>query len=146
MFFLVMILCASAMVFSQSQGTMYVAVQSAEVKSSTGFFSKVVGNLALGTAVMAIRENGKWIEVRAENSLSGWVAAASLSSRRITGSGHSASAGEIALAGKGFTQDVEAEYRKNGLDYSAVDSMENLVIPREELLKFVTDGRLSKGE
>ena len=147
LFLLAITLFASALAFPQSQGsTIYVAVQSAEIKSSTGFFGNTVGALALGTAVTAIRENGKWIEVRAENSLSGWVAAASLSSRRITGSGHSASAGEIALAGKGFTPDVEVEYRKNGLDYSVVDTMENLNIPKEELLKFVTDGRLSKGE
>jgi len=142
-----MALCVSALIFSQAQGrTMYVAVQSAEMKSSTGFFSSIVENLALGTAVTAIRENGKWMEVRSENTVSGWVAAASLSSRRVTGSGHSASAGEIALAGKGFTREVEIEYRKNGLDFSAVDAMEISNVPKEELLEFVNTGRLSKGE
>jgi uncharacterized protein YgiM (DUF1202 family) len=148
-FFLLLIsMWCQSMVFSQSQGkTMFVTVNSAVLKSSTGFFSRTVGTLALGTAVTVIRESGKWMEVRTGNALSGWIGTASLSSKRIASqSSNSATAGEIALAGKGFTKEVEIEYRKNGLNYSAVDAMENLTIPGEELLRFVNDGRLSKGE
>ena len=133
--------------FSQAVGTtMYVAVRSAELRSSSGFFGSTVGNLDLGDAVTVIQDNGKWMEIRAENALSGWIAATSLSPRRVTGETHSATAREIALAGKGFSRDVEAEYRENGLDYSMVDAMENLIISKEELLQFINDGRLSRGE
>jgi hypothetical protein len=133
--------------FSQFQGeTMYVAVKNAVLKSSTGFFAKTVKILSLGDAVTVIRNTGKWMEVRSGASSTGWAASASLSAKRVTGSGYSAEVREIALAGKGFSAEVEMEYRKNGLDYSAVDSMENLTIPGGELLKFINDGRLSKGE
>jgi hypothetical protein len=134
------------LIFSQSQGrTMYVTVNSAEVKASTGFFSDTLGTLTLGSTVTAVQEKGKWIEVQS-GVISGWVAAASLSSKRITGQGHSAAAGEIALAGKGFSSEVEMEYRQNGLDYSIVDSMERQRIVRQDLYRFITDGRLSLGE
>jgi len=144
--FLLIIVCTSTAVFSQTErNTRYVAVQTAVLKDSTGFFAKETGNLPLGTAVTLIRDNGKWAEVQA-GSLTGWVALASLSARRVILSNSLATASEVALAGKGFSANVETEYRKNGLDYTAVDSMEDLTIPPEELLKFINDGRLSKGE
>jgi len=52
----------------------------------------------------------------------------------------------VAMAGKGFSPNTEIEYRKNGLDYSMVDLMERTLVSENELLRFVTDGRLSRGE
>jgi len=146
LFLLIMTFCTSAMIFSQSGGnTRYVAVQTAVLKDSTGFFAKEVGNLPLGTAVTLIRDNGKWAEVRAGN-LAGWVASASLSARRVIASNSSVTASEVALAGKGFSPDTEMEYKKNGLDYSLVDSMEKIVVPADDLLRFIIEGRLARGE
>jgi len=145
-FLLIMISCASVLIFSQSGGnTRYVAVQTAVLKDSAGFFAKETENLPLGTAVTLIRDNGKWAEVRAGN-LTGWVASASLTARRVTASASNVTASEVALAGKGFSPDMEMEYKKSGLDYSTVDSMEKIVVPANDLLRFITEGRLAKGE
>jgi len=144
--FLLMMLCANVLIFSQSGGnTRYVAVQNAVLKDSTGFFAKEVGNLPLGTAVTLIRDDGKWAEVRAGN-LAGWVTSASLSARRVVASNSQVTANEVALAGKGFSPNTEMEYRKNGLDYSMVDSMEKIVVPAADLLRFIDEGHLAKGE
>ena len=143
-FIMVMALCASHLLFAQN--TRYVAVQTVDVKSSAGFFARNVGTLSLGDTVTAVREDGKWTEVRT-GSITGWVASASLSSRRIiAGSTTSATASEVAMAGKGFSPETEIEYRKGGLDYSMVDLMERTVIPADDLLRFITDGRLARGE
>jgi SH3-like domain-containing protein len=145
-FLFTIVFCTGSLVFSQTAGNRrYVAVQSTVMKDSTGFFARELGRLSLGTELTLIRENGKWSEVRAGN-LSGWVASSSLSARRVIVSGTTPSAGEITLAGKGFSPDVEIEYRRNGLDYSTVDAMEQMVIPVDDLLRFVTEGRLSRGE
>ena len=134
-------------VFSQTAGsTMYVAVKTADLKSSTGIFARKLAVLDLGEAVTVTSTSGKWVQVRAKNSFSGWVTLASLSSKRVTGTGYSASAGEIALAGKGFSAETEIEYKRNGLDYSLVDSMEKLTVSDDDLQKFVEDGRLAKGD
>ena len=139
-------LTLNALAFSQTEGTKrYISVQNMPVKDSTGFFARELGYLSLGSEVALIGEEGKWAQIRSEN-LSGWVSSSSLSARRIVASGTAASATEIAFAGKGFSQDMEVEYRKGGLDYSMVDSMEKMVIPTGELLSFVTEGRLAKGE
>jgi hypothetical protein len=145
-FLLIMMLCTGVLVFSQSGGsTRYVAVKNAVLKDSTGFFAKEVGNLPLGTAVTLIRDDGKWAEVRAGN-LAGWVASASLSARRVVASNSPVTANEVALAGKGFSPDTEIEYKKNGLDYSMVDSMEKITVPAADLLRFIDEGRLARGE
>jgi hypothetical protein len=128
--------------FSQNRNTRFVAVEVAEVKSSSGFFAQNVGTLQLGDEVAVLRDSGRWSEVRS-GSVAGWVVSASLSPRRVLRSSSSVNPGEVALAGKGFTQELENENRSDGLSYSRVDQMESLVIPREELRGFIVDGRLS---
>ena len=144
-FILAMLLFTGSLAFSQANRR-YVAVQNTPLKSSTGFFSSNLGNLVFGDAVTLISDNGKWSKVQSGN-LTGWVASSNLSARRIIQSNSSVvSANEIALAGKGFSPDTELEYKKNGLDFSMVDNMEQITVPARDLLRFITEGRLSKGE
>lgn len=146
-FLLILGIISAAFAFSQAQGkTMYVAVKSADIKSSTGIFASKVGVLNLGDAVTVLRTNGNWAEVRTSKPISGWVNLSGLSSKRIISAGGSSSAGEISLAGKGFSPDTEFEYRKNGLDYAVVNQMEAISISDDDLLKFVEAGRLVKGK
>jgi len=143
---LVLMLCAGSVVFAQAdRNTRYVAVQTVAVKDSAGFFAKDLGNLSLGDAVRLINDNGKWSQIQAGN-VTGWVASSSLTARRVVGSNAAVTASEVAMAGKGFSPDMEMEYKKNGLDYSMVDSMERITVTTDDLRRFVTEGRLSKGE
>jgi hypothetical protein len=115
------------------------------LKSSASFFADELMELSLGTELIFIREHSKWTQVQTGNQ-QGWVATSSLSTKRIIASNSIFSASEVAMAGKGFSMAMEAEYRKNGLDYSMVDYMELLIVPVDDLLHFVTEGRLAKGE
>jgi uncharacterized protein YgiM (DUF1202 family) len=127
--------------------TVYVAVKSAAVKSSTGFFARTLGNLPQGAAVTVLQVKGKWVEGRVSSSLTGWIAGASLTARRVSASGRSASASELALAGKGFSAEIEAGYQQDGnLDYSRIDAMEAAAISPPELQAFLIEGRLLMGE
>jgi len=142
----VLAFCLIVPAFSQNRGSIrYVSVLSATVKDSTGFFAKELGNLSLGSEVTLISESGKWSRIRSGN-LTGWITSTSLSVRKIVASGTNASATEISMAGKGFSPETELEYRKTGLDYSMVDYMEKITIPKEELLNFITQGSLARGE
>jgi hypothetical protein len=133
-------------VFSQSRGIIrYISVLKIPVKDSTGFFARELGTLSLGNEVTLIGEKGKWSQIRSGN-LTGWVTSTSLSVRKIVASGTNATATEISMAGKGFSPEMEMEYRKTGLDYSMVDFMETITIPRDELLGFITEGGLARGE
>jgi len=142
-FFAVLVFSAFA-VFAQAGGAMFVAVESMDVMSSSGFFASSVGTLRLGDEVAVVRNSGRWSEIRAGN-VAGWVASSALSPRPVLRTAPSAAPGEVALAGKGFGREVEIEYGMTGLDFSLVDEMEALVITPAELRQFIIEGRLSGG-
>jgi uncharacterized protein YgiM (DUF1202 family) len=152
LFFLGLLLLSTAAVFAQvTKGSRaWVSAKTVNVKSSTGFFASTRGRLAYGDQVTVLQVNGKYAEVRASgNSVSGWVAVSNLSSKRIVaaGSGSGASASEIALAGKGFNQEVENAYKaRENLNYADVDKTEAIAVSQDDLYQFVTEGHLKAGE
>ena len=149
---LALCVCVAAAVAAQASrgGTMYVAARTVDLKSSTGFFASKRGSLEYGAQVTVLQINGKWAEVRsaANASLSGWTSTANLSAKRIVAGGTtSASASEVALAGKGFNQEIENAYRSNGsLNYADVDRTETQQVSEEELHGFLIEGHLALGE
>ena len=147
------LLCLSAAIlFAQKAGdTLYVNVNSANLKSSTGFFASTTGTVKYTDEVKVLAVNGKWVQVRTSvGNKTGWIAYASLTTKRMApqGTAANASAKEIALAGKGFSPEVESEYKKEGgkVNYAAVDEMEKAAVSERDLLAFIEEGRLAKGE
>jgi hypothetical protein len=141
---------ASATAQAVKGGTMYVAAKTVELKSSTGFFASARGTLAYGATVTVLQIKGKWAEVRssAGSSVSGWTAVANLSAKRIvSGATTGATANEVALAGKGFNQEVENTYKAGGsLNYADVDRTEAQKVSMQELRDFIIEGHLSEGD
>jgi hypothetical protein len=131
-------------------GTLYVSIKTVTLKSSTGFFASNKGTLNYGDTVKVLQVSGKFVEIQsaANSSLTGWTASANLSAKQIvSGNTSSVSAKETALAGKGFNQEVENTYKSNGkLNYAEVDRVETAKVRDADLLKFLEDGHLLKGE
>jgi len=129
--------------------TVWVAIKTVDLKASTGFFAKKQGTLQYGAQVTVLNVKGNMAEVRstANTSVSGWTAVNNLSARRIVATASNVTASEVAMAGKGFNQEVENAYKTKGaLNYAGVDQTEAITVPVDELLVFVTEGRLNKGE
>ena len=150
---LIALLCLStAALFAQKVGdTNYINVKSADLKSSTGFFASNTGTVSYGEEVKVLALNGKYAQVRtAVGNKTGWIAKASLTSKKISASGNTAnaSAREIALAGKAFSPEIEAEYKKGETqaNYPAVDELERVTVSDRDLLAFIDEGHLAKGE
>jgi uncharacterized protein YgiM (DUF1202 family) len=131
-------------------GTLYVATRTLALKSGTGFFASTTATLNYGDRVTVLQVNGKNVQVRhATNaSLTGWTASANLSARQIVaGTTGSASASEVAMAAKGFNQEVEANYRSQGnYNYADVDRIEAQTLNLDNLRRFLEEGRLAMGE
>jgi hypothetical protein len=150
----VLMLCTLAAGMAAAQvvkgGTLYAAAKTVALKSSTGFFAGTRGTLEYGAQVTVLQVKGKWVEVQSVSkpSLSGWTAYANLSAKRIVSANTGlASAEEVALAGKGFNQEVENAYKADGkYNYEDVDKTEAQAIPEKELYDFLVEGRLSLGE
>jgi hypothetical protein len=131
-------------------GTLYVAIRTVTLKSSTGFFAGNRGTLNYGDRVTVLQVSGRYVEVRSasNSSLTGWTASANLTTRQVvSGNTSTASAREVALAGKGFNQDVENSYRaQENLNYADVDRVEAITVSESDLRQFLESGRLSTGD
>jgi len=132
-------------------GTLYVAIKTVTLKASTGSFAADKGTLKYGDKVTVIRISGKFAEVKSasNSSLTGWTATANLTAKQVvSGNSTTASAREVALAGKGFNQEVENSYKnqKNNLNYADVDKAEAITVNEADLKKFLEEGRLKMGD
>jgi len=131
-------------------GTLYVAIKTVDLKSGTGFFASNRGSLNYGAQVTVLQVSGKFVEVRsvATPSLTGWTASANMSTRQVVaGTTGTASTREVAMAGKGFNQEVENSFRaQQNLNYDDVDRVEAITIDLNALRRFLEEGRLSLGD
>jgi uncharacterized protein YgiM (DUF1202 family) len=145
-----LLVCGLAAAQVAKGGTLYAAAKKVALKSSTWFFAGTKGTLNYGDRVTVLQVNGKWVEVRSvsNSSLTGWTASANFSVKQVVaGSSSSATAQEVALAGKGFNQDVEDAYKSKGnLNYADVDKTEAVTVSDADLLKFLEEGRLATGD
>jgi len=90
------------------------------------------------------------MQVTSSRGVAGWIHGSALTVKKIQMAAGSqtakvaASGDELALAGKGFNKDVEADFKaKNkNLDYTWVDAMGAMTITPQETVKFITDGEL----
>jgi SH3-like domain-containing protein len=132
---------------------MSVQVRKADLRGTPSFLGKIVTSLPYGEKVAIEQQDGAWMKVAAAGQI-GWVHSSALTARQVTlqagGANRTgASSGEMALAGKGFNADIEAQFKANhkDIDFSPVDRMEKIVIPASGLLKFAADGGLvTKGD
>ncbi|MCL2410489.1 MAG: SH3 domain-containing protein [Treponema sp.] len=131
-------------------GTLFVAVRQLDLRSGTGFFTSSRGRLDYGEQVTVLRVSGRFVEVRSVRTpaLTGWAPSANLSARQVLGTTPgTATAREVAMAGKGFTQEVEDTFRaQHDLNFDDVDRIEAITINMEELRRFLLEGRLSLGD
>lgn len=128
---------------------MSVQIQKAPLKKTPGVFSPTTSLLTYGDRVEVLAEENDWIEVRFEQK-NGWLHKSSLTKKMVklkAGEGDVAAAAsddELALAGKGFSAEVEAEYKSRNpdADFAILDKAEGLTYTPEELRKFLMDGGL----
>jgi len=127
--------------------TLYVAVKSIDLKTAAG---KKVATLSYGDKVTVTQVNGKNVEVKSDSnaSLIGWAPSANFSTKKIiVGSASTTSAKEVALAGKGFNQDIENSYSSQGqVNFGDVDKIEAINADETALMRFIEEGRLSPGK
>lgn len=130
---------------------MTVQVREGQVRESPSFLAPVTGVLPYTARVTAGAPQGAWIRVKsADPAIEGWMHTSALTARRLALQQGSGTAGtgvsedELALAGKGFSATVEAEFkaRNKDIDFSWIDRMEQIRIPADERQKFLAKAGL----
>jgi len=134
-------------------GMMSVQVKEGQLRSAPSFLGSIVGPVSYGDRVETVQKQGDWVEVKSPKNLRGWIHQSALTGKQVVlnpgaQAPSAASSQEIALAGKGFNSDVEAQYRKNnaGIDYTTVNRMETFRVSREQMVSFLDEGKIKPSE
>ena len=125
-----------------------VQVREGKLREKPSFLGKIVATVAYGDPMTQVDEKTGWMKVRNATGVEGWIHASALSEKKIvlrsgdTDVETGASGDEIALAGKGFNEEVEKKYRDTHpeVDFTWVDRMEGWRVSPEEALAFLNEG------
>ena len=127
---------------------MNVSVRDGQIRETPSFLGKIVGKAGYGQSVDVLEEQGDWAKVTVSGGVGGWMHKTALTTGKLAMSGGSAAPGsvsgkEMALAGKGFSAEVEADYRRtHGGDFAAIDAMERVHYDAPALLAFLSQGEV----
>ena len=131
---------------------MSVQVQTGQLRSNPSFLGAIVAEVSYAQQVQVLEERAGWMRVSAPGiATAGWIHGSALSPRRIVIQAgdadvrRAATTGEIALAGKGFNQEVEREFRTQNrdVDFSVIDRMQSTEVPISRVQQFAREGQLN---
>lgn len=145
-------LCALCLAGAAPAETMRVQVQSGQVRDTPSFLGRVVTVLPYGQSVETTGTQGPWLQVRAADGKTGWLHSSALTAKRLSAQtggaavATGASGDELALAGKGFNADVEAQFKAQhaNIDFSWVDKMAKMNATPEQIATFAKAGGLKQ--
>ena len=118
------------------------------------FGSTPLGPVPVGSEVTVLSRSGDWVQVRYQDK-TGWLHKLAFPQAQGPGVGlpglltggpvQETRSDEVALAGKGFTPEVEAGYRQKNpsLNYAAVDQVERFTVSPTQLAAFKKEGGLT---
>ena len=136
---------------ANAQETLSVQVKAGELRATPSFLGKIVARVAYGDRVVLVDDRGAWKKVSLRGGkLQGWIHASALTTKRIalkagqTAVRTGATQDELALAGKGFNEQVEAAFRKENknLDYTWINRMETFKVSPDVMNSFLVQGNV----
>jgi uncharacterized protein YgiM (DUF1202 family) len=147
---LVLLAFSAGVVFAAQ---MSVQVRDGKVRATPSQLGRVVTTVEYGALVQAGAPQNGWYSVTTADGKTGWLHESALSKKPIamragaTDAATGVSSDEVALAGKGFNEQVEAKLRSEGkLDYTWVDRMSAFKVDANEISKFLKEGHLPGGD
>jgi len=158
-FFPAIVIAAATIAFAASK-TVTVLVKQTSIRADKQFFAKTIATANRLDELELIETQGGWLKVNFKGK-TGWVHASAISVKKAPEKkkgGFSlfgkeddpakVSQDEVAMAGKGFNEQVEDSYKKKNpkLDFAAVDKMEKVTADQDKLAAFVKDGNLESRE
>ncbi len=143
------ILAAASVVLAASE-KMSVQVKTSQLRAKPSFLGGVVATVVYADRVTVAGKQNPWLKVTDARGRTGWIHQSALTKKRIVLSAGAADAGkgvsgeELALAGKGFNSQVEAEFKAENasIDFTWVDRMEAFRVTPDEASAFLAEGKV----
>jgi hypothetical protein len=130
--------------------TLKVRVKSSKLRKNPKFYAASVASLQFGESLQKLKAQGDWMQAKTTTGVTGWIHSSAVVKPEFSVTAgrtaqEMASADEVALAGKGFNEQVEREYRKDEeLDYTWVDRMAQMKVAEADLERFLREGKLGE--
>lgn len=129
---------------------MSVQVQTGQLRETPSFLGKVVTTVNYADRVIVVTKQSPWLQVSSPAGKTGWIHESALTRDRIVLKAgaddveRTASGEEIALAGKGFNSQVEADFKEKNkdIDFTWIDRMETFKVEQAEMNAFLKEGGL----
>jgi hypothetical protein len=148
--FIVLLVITGGMVFAAS---MNVQVQQSKIRATPSQLGSVVDTVEYGEVINVGELKKGWYSVTTRDGRKGWLHESALTTKPITlraGTTDTAtgvSSDEVALAGKGFNEQVENKLKADGtLDFTWVDRMMAFNVGPDQISTFRTQGHLPGGD
>lgn len=137
-----------------SSKTMSVQVKTGQLRATPSFMGKIIANLNYGDQVDVRGEQSGWIKAalkgKSQEGPEGWIHSSALTTKRIILQAgaedveKAATSDELALAGKGFNEQVEGEFRAKNkdIDFAWIDKMEQQSVSPAQVQAFIQQGEL----
>jgi hypothetical protein len=134
---------------------MFVQTRPAEVRASPTPLGKVVAVLGTNDQITATESTNLWFKVSTSDGLiSGWMHSSALAKEQVkleSGAQDAqvaASSGEMAHATKGFTEQIEKEFRDKNkeINFAWVDKMQTFAVTENAMRSFLAEGQVEQKE
>ena len=128
-------------------GNATVMIREQHIFPTPVFYAQPVGELAFGSVVDILEQDGDWYSIRTASGTTGWVHTTSLTGAVLSeGSQGTDDSDMIMLAGRGFNSDVESSYASGkNLPWNQVDAIEAITVEPSVIQAFLTQGLLLEG-
>lgn len=128
-----------------------VVTQQAMLRKDKRFFAPVITRVPYGASLHVLGTQGDWLRVYYRNRY-GWMHIGEVKKQKFSFSALSAQStsgttqDEVALAGKGFTPEVEKAFRNENpnLRFYLVDQVESLRVSDKKIQAFLKQGNLNE--
>lgn len=128
-------------------------VKSSRLRAEPKHWAKGVGEVTYGGEVTSLTREGDWYRVRNTTGQEGFLHSSAVTARTVVFKGQAGSVdirtepNDVVLAGKGFANQLETVFRSGepGLDYAAIDNLEQRPFDEGAFEKFLKSGKLRAG-
>jgi len=131
--------------------TLKVITQEATIRKDKRFFAPVVARVAYGEVIQELERKGDWLRVSYRGK-EGWIHISAVQEQKFelsslsSGRAQETSREEVALAGKGFTPEVEKVFREKNpkMRYDLVNHVQGYKVAESRLQAFIRAGNLKE--
>jgi hypothetical protein len=128
-----------------------VITQEAVIRKDKRFFAPAVGRAPYGSELQEERREGDWFRVSYQGK-QGWVHVSAVQEQKFDlsslagGRARDTSGDEVALAGKGFTPEVEKAFREKNpkMRFDLVNQVQSYKVDEQKLQAFLQAGSLKE--